>query len=268
MTAPFVHLRSHSEFSLSDGLLRIKSVVKRMAALDMPAMALTDRNNLYGLVKFQKSAFGSGIKPIYGADITWVTDDDNQTPYTITLLAQNSVGYKNLLKLISLAYQQGQGLRGPSVKRSWILELSEGLIALSGAAEGDVGHALVTGKTDIARRHLDSWTAVFGDRFYLDIQRLNRPDDETHLHAAVKLAEQAGVPVVATNSCCFMYREDYEAHEVRVCINEGRALDDPRRPRKHTEEQYVKTVDEMTELFSDIPEALENTVVIAARCNV
>ena len=268
MTAPFVHLRSHSEFSLSDGLLRIKSVVKRMAALDMPAMALTDRNNLYGLVKFQKSAFGSGIKPIYGADITWVTDDDSQTPYTLTLLAQNSVGYKNLLKLISRAYQQGQGLRGPSVKHSWILELSEGLIALSGAAEGDVGHALVTGKTDQARRYLDSWTAVFGDRFYIDIQRLNRPDDEAHLHAAVKLAEQAGVPVVATNSCCFMYREDYEAHEVRVCINEGRALDDPRRPRKHTEEQYVKTVDEMTELFSDIPEALENSVIIASRCNV
>ncbi|MDB2409386.1 DNA polymerase III subunit alpha [Pseudomonadales bacterium] len=268
MTASFVHLRSHSEFSLSDGLLRIKSAVKRMVDLDMPAMALTDRNNLYGLVKFQKSAFGSGIKPIYGADILWVSDDEDQTPYTLTLLAQNDVGYKNLLKLISRAYQQGQGLRGPSVKRSWILELSEGLIALSGAAEGDVGQALLSGKTDLARSHLDSWTKVFGDRFYIDIQRLSRPDDEVHLHAAVKLAEQANIPVVATNSCCFMHRDDYEAHEVRVCINEGRALDDPRRPRKHSEEQYVKSVEEMTELFADIPEALENSVVIAARCNV
>lgn len=268
MTASFVHLRMHSEFSLSDGLLRVKSVVKRMRELDMPAIALTDRNNLYGLVKFQKAAFGAGIKPVYGADILWLGDEEEPVTYTLTLLAQNPTGYKNLLKLISRAYQEGQDLRGPRLKQAWIKQHSDGLIALSGASEGDIGRALLSGKQDLARSRLDQWLSIFGDRFYLDIQRLGRVEDETHLHAAVALAEAATVPVVATNACCFMHREDYEAHEVRVCINEGRALDDPRRTRRYTEEQYVKSIEEMTELFSDLPEALENSIAIAARCNV
>ena len=268
MAASFVHLRNHSEFSLSDGLLRVKSVVKRMLELDMPAVALTDRNNLYGLVKFQKAAFASGIKPIYGADLLWEGDDEDAQPFSITLLVQDATGYKNLLKLISRAYQQGQGRYGPTVKQQWIAELSEGLIALSGAHEGDIGRALLSGKQDIARACLDRWAAIFKQRFYLDIQRAGRPEDERHLHAAVALAEQANIPVVATNDCCFMHRDDYEAHETRVCINEGRALDDPRRTRRYTEEQYVKSVEEMSELFADIPEALENSVVIAARCTV
>lgn len=268
MANAFVHLRSHSEFSLSDGLLRVKSMVSRMRDLSMPAVALTDKNNLYGLVKFQKAAFGKGIKPIYGADISWIDEGDDPQSYTITLLAQNAAGYKNLLQLISLAYQQGQGLNGANATQAWIAEHAEGLIALSGANDGDIGRALIGGKTELARERLDKWLSIFGNRFYLDIQRLGRPDDEAQVHGAIALAEAASVPVVATNTCCFTHREDYEAHEVRVCINEGRALDDPRRVRRYTEEQYIKSVDEMAELFSDIPEALENTVAIAARCNV
>ena len=270
MTAAFVHLRSHSEFSLSDGLLRVKALTSRMRDLSMPAVALTDRCNLYGLVKFQKAAFGSGIKPIYGADMLWLGDEHDQdtAPFTMTLLAQNHQGYKNLLQLISLAYQQGQGVHGAVVRQQWIKEHAEGLIALSGANDGDIGRALIADKPALARERLDNWLAAFGDRFYLDIQRLGRPDDETQVHGAVALAIEANVPVVATNTCCFTHRDDYEAHEVRVCINEGRALDDPRRQRRYTEEQYVKSADEMAELFEDIPEALANTVAVAARCNV
>ena len=267
MTPPFVHLRNHSEFSLTDGLLRVKPLLARIGELDMPAVALTDQNNLYALVKFQKAAFSNGIKPIYGADLQWF-DEQSEQACTLTLLAKDNQGYKHLIELISLSYLEGQTARGVFLKKQWIVDRAEGLIALSGAAKGDVGRSLLAEKNERAVSQAKFWQAVFGDRYYLDIQRLGWPDDERHLHAAVSLAEQLGLPVVATNSCCFMRAEDFEAHEVRVCISEGRALDDPRRPRRYSEEQYLKSAEEMSELFSDIPEALANTVAITQRCNV
>lgn len=267
MSTPFVHLRTHSEFSLVDGLLRIKPLVSRLCELDMPAIALTDLNNLYGLVKFQKAAFATGVKPIYGADVLWL-DEKSDTPFMITLLAQNQTGYKNLILLISKAYLEGQSHRGVHVQKSWIVEHAEGLIALSGAKEGDVGQALLSENSALAKTRLAFWQSVFGDRYYIDLQRLGRADDERYVHAAVTLADQTAQAVVATNSCCFMVKEDYDAHEVRVCINEGRALDDPRRPKRYSEDQYLKTPEEMAALFSDIPEALDNTIAIASRCSV
>tara|TARA_B100000767_G_scaffold274291_1_gene306815 strand:+ start:337 stop:3849 length:3513 start_codon:yes stop_codon:yes gene_type:complete len=270
MSTQFIHLRNHSEFSLVDGLLGIKPMVNRIRELDMPAVALSDKNNFYGLVKFQKTAHSGGIKPIFGSDLIWFSDQDEAlaSPFTITLLAQNQQGYKNLLKLISKAYQEGQTLNGASLRQSWIKQHADGLIALSGGVDGDVGKALLNDKLPIANDQLQWWSEVFVDRYYIDLQRLSRPDDERYVHAAVRLAEQTHTPVVATNSCCFLHQDDFEAHEVRVCINEGRSLDDPRRPRIYTEQQYLKSSEEMSALFSDIPEAIENSELIARRCNV
>jgi len=268
MPQPFIHLRNHSEFSLVDGLFRPKALVKHAVAQSMPSVAITDLNNLYALIKFQKAAFAAGVKPIFGADISWCADDDSDNHYLMTLLVQNHQGYKNLLKLISLGYTQGQTLHGVFVQKQWIAEHSDGLIALSGALRGDIGQALLAGNQQAAEDALQFWQARFGDRFYLDLQRLGRTDDEFYVQAALSLAAKTATAVVATNSCCFTQRSDYEAHEVRVCINDGRVLDDPRRPRNYSEEQYFKSSAEMQLLFGDIPEALDNTVAIAKRCSV
>ncbi|MBT8139753.1 MAG: DNA polymerase III subunit alpha [Gammaproteobacteria bacterium] len=267
MQTPFVHLRNHSEYSLSDGLLRVPDLVRQAAQSGVPAVALTDRCNFYALVKFQKAAFAAGVKPIFGAEITW-SDEPDELPFLLTLLVQNAEGYKNLVELISLAYTQGQDLRGAVVQRDWIEKHAAGLIALSGASEGDVGRALLGSSPELAEQHAAHWHKIFGDRYYLDLQRLGRENDERYVAGAVALAEKMQLPVVATNACCFMQREDFEAHEVRVCINDSRTLDDPRRPRNYSEEQYVKSPEEMGELFNDIPEALQNSVVIAQRCSM
>jgi DNA polymerase-3 subunit alpha len=268
MPQPFIHLRNHSEFSLVDGMLRPKTLVNQAKQELMPAVAITDLNNLYALIKFQKATFSAGIKPIFGADICWHAEDDSDTSYMLTLLVQNQQGYKNLLKLISLGYTQGQTLHGVFVQKQWIIDHAEGLIALSGALQGDIGQALLTGNNDGAKAALINWQQHFGNRFYLDLQRLGRPDDEFYVQAALALAQETATAVVATNSSCFMQRSDFEAHEVRVCINDGRVLDDPRRPRNYTEEQYFKSSAEMQLLFADIPEAIENTISIAERCSV
>lgn len=269
MAPSFVHLRTHSEYSLSDGLMSVNSLVDNSLSLGLPAVAITDNNNLYGLIKFQKKAFSLGIKPIFGADITWYDDDDEnyKYPYTLTLLAKNKQGYKNLLILISEAYQNDNS-NGPSVLFSCIKKFSDNLIALSGAKDGDIGKAIINNKYDLALKRVHKWKKVFSDRFYIDIQRINRSDDDTYINQAVLISKKTQTPIVATNSSCFLRREDYEAHEVRVCINDGRILDDKNRPRLYTEEQYLKSPIEMSNLFSDLPEAIENTIIIASRCSV
>ncbi len=270
MTDPaFVHLRLHTEFSLVDGLVRIKELVGVAKDQQIPAIAITDQVNLFALVKFFKATTGAGIKPIFGADI-WVENetDPEATPHRMTLLAMNEKGYRNLMELISLAYEKGQNIQPELalLKKSWIAERSAGLIALSGAKDGEIGRALAD--NDSARAVLDEWRQVFPDRFYLEIQRTGRPGDESCVHASVQLAHETGCPLVATNEVMFLRPEDFEAHEVRVCINQGRTLEDPHRPKNYTEQQYLRTADEMAELFSDIPSAIENTVEIAKRCNV
>lgn len=268
MTASFVHLRLHTEFSLVDGLVRVKPLVKAVAAAGMPAVAVTDMSNMCSLVKFYKTAMGSGIKPICGADI-WLASPDEDGPLSrLTLLVMNAKGYRNLTELISRGWAEGQDNGLVIIQRDWVKEAAEGLIALSGAREGEVGMALLDGEGARAEAILNEWLAVFPERFYLEVQRTNRVNDEEHLHAAVELAGRTGVPLVATNDVRFLKRGDFEAHETRVCIGEGRTLDDPRRPRNYSEEQYLKTPQEMAELFSDLPEALENTVEIAKRCNI
>jgi DNA polymerase-3 subunit alpha len=268
MTASFVHLRLHTEYSLVDGLVRVKPLIKAVAGAGMPAVAVTDQSNMCSLVKFYKSAMGSGIKPICGADI-WMASDAEDGPLSrMTLLAMNTLGYRNLTELVSRGWTEGQSNDLVIIQRDWVKGAAEGLIALSGSKEGEIGHALLNGDLADAEALLREWLAVFPDRFYLELQRTSRINDEEHLHAAVALAERVGAPLVATNDVRFIKQGDYEAHETRVCIGEGRSLDDPRRVRGYSDQQYLKTPEEMWELFSDLPEALENTVEIAKRCNI
>ncbi|MDR6235786.1 DNA polymerase III subunit alpha [Pseudomonas oryzihabitans] len=268
MSASFVHLRLHTEYSLVDGIVRVKGLVKAAEAAGMPAVAVTDQGNLCSLVKFYKAAMGAGIKPIAGADI-WLAGRDGDAPLSrMTLLVMNAKGYRNLTELLSRGFQEGQQEGQIIIQRDWVKEASEGLIALSGSKEGEIGLALLEGDLALADQLFEEWQQVFQDRFYLEVQRTERAGDEEHLHAAVALADRCGGALVATNDVRFLKAEDFEAHETRVCIGEGRPLDDPRRERKYSDQQYLKSAAEMAELFSDLPEALENTVEIAKRCNI
>ncbi|MBT8768624.1 DNA polymerase III subunit alpha [Metapseudomonas boanensis] len=268
MTVSFVHLRLHTEYSLVDGLVRVKPLVKAVAGAGMPAVAVTDQSNMCSLVKFYKTSMGGGIKPICGADI-WLASREEDGPLSrMTLLAMNAKGYRNLTELVSRGWTEGQSNDLVIIQRDWVKEAAEGLIAMSGAKEGEIGMALLNGDSATAEALLAEWQAVFPDRFYLELQRTARVNDEEHVHAAVALADRCGAALVATNDVRFIKQGDFEAHETRVCIGEGRALDDPRRPRTYSDQQYLKSPEEMWELFSDIPEALENTVEIAKRCNI
>lgn len=263
----FVHLRLHTEYSLIDGLVRVKELVARTVALGMPAVAITDQSNLFALVKFYAACQGAGVKPIAGCDL-WVADGDEDEPTRLTVLVQDEEGYRNLTELVSRSYVEGQRQARALVRRSWLDGATDGLIALSGGPDGEVARLVAAGHEDAAAEALRGWLERFPDRFYLEVSRTGRPGDDGWVHAAVALAGAADCPVVATNDVRFLDAEDYEAHETRVCIHEGRVLGDPRRPRRYSEEQYLRSPEEMAELFSDLPEALENTVEIARRCNL
>ncbi|MEX0430502.1 DNA polymerase III subunit alpha [Spiribacter insolitus] len=267
MSPAFVHLHLHTEFSLIDGTVRVKPLVQTAAREGMPAVAVTDQGNLFGMVKFYSAAVAAGVKPIIGADLR-IADADRDGHHVLTFLCMDDTGYANLTRLITASYLDGQGEGLPLVDRRWLDDWSEGLIVLSGAAGGDVGEALVSGNGDLAHRRLAFWQQRFGDRFYLELQRTDRPGDEAHVHAAVALAAETGTAVVATNDVRFLERGDFEAHEARVCIHDGRILHDQDRPRHYSDAQYLRSPAEMIERFADIPEAIDNTVAIAQRCNL
>ncbi|PHN56639.1 DNA polymerase III subunit alpha [Pseudomonas viridiflava] len=268
MPASFVHLRLHTEYSLVDGLVRVKPLIKALTGMNMPAVAVTDQNNMCSLVKFYKAAQGAGIKPICGADLWLAGRDQDAALSRISLLVMNAQGYRNLTELISRGFIEGQRNGQIVIQREWVAQASDGLIALSAAKEGEIGMALLGGNPGEADELLREWMSVFPDRFYIEVQRTNRANDEEHLHAAVVLADRHGAPLVATNDVRFIKQTDFEAHETRVCIGEGRALDDPRRSHNYSDQQYLKSPEEMAELFSDLPEALTNSVEIAKRCNI
>ncbi len=267
-TMNFVHLRIHTEFSLVDGLVRLKALIGKAAAMGMPALGISDQSNMCSLVKFYKGAMGAGIKPVIGVDIWLANPDDEDDPTRLTLFAMTDQGYANITELVSLGFTQGQHNDRAIIQQAWVERLSEGVIALSGAKQGEVGRALLAGKKDVAESRLAHWMQVFPDRFYLELQRTGRVNDEECVHASVALAAKMDCPVVATNDVHFMTPEDFEAHEARVCIHDGVTLDDQRRERKYSDQQYFKSAEEMCALFEDIPEALENTIEIAKRCNV
>ena len=264
----FVHLHVHSEYSLADGLADIKALVKATAAAGMSAVAVTDLSNLFAMVRFYKAAIGAGVKPIVGVDAWLRNPADPARPDQAVLLVQNERGYRNLTRLVSRAYRENQHLGRALLEPEWLMAANEGLIVLSGGREGDVGRALLADRGAEARQLLDRWLAAFGDRYYLELIRTGRPNEEDYLHAAVALAAAKGVPVVATNDVRFLAQDDFQAHEVRVCIHGGRILDDPRRPRPYSEEQYLRSPEEMALRFADLPEALANSVEIAKRCNL
>ena len=268
MQPDFVHLHVHTEYSLVNGTVRVKPLVKAVAEARMPAVAVTDQSNMFSMVKFFRAATAAGVKPLVGVDL-WLEEaaDLNQRS-RLVLLCKNRQGYLNLTELVSRTYTEGQQRGLPVLERAWLQGHSDGLIALSGGRSGDIGQALLAHKKELAGQLLADWQELFPDSFYIELQRTGRPDEEAYLHDAVTLAAGFDVPVVATNDVNFLKASDFEAHEARVCINEGRTLDDPRRPHDFSEQQYLRSAEEMQELFSDIPEALENTVEIARRCNL
>ena len=265
----FVHLRLHSEFSVVDGTNRIDDAVQVASDDKQPALALTDLNNLFGTIKFYKQARSKGVKPLLGAEIYLesLTQDANHLSKMI-LLVQSQQGYLNLCELLSRGWTQNVHKAVGVIKLAWLQELSQGLIALSGAQSGPVGQALVQGDLSRASELALQMAGIFPHRFYIELQRAGRSDDEAHVVAAVQLASHLNLPVVATHPVQFTKPDDYEAHEARVCISEGEILGNQRRIRKFTREQYFKSSAQMQELFGDIPSAVANTLEIAKRCNV
>ncbi|HSW69014.1 MAG TPA: DNA polymerase III subunit alpha [Gammaproteobacteria bacterium] len=267
MDPQFIHLRVHTEYSLSNGLVQIPSLIEKSVKNRMPAIAITDQSNLFAAIKFYQEALSAGIKPIIGTDVWLENSKQPRHPFRLTLLCQNNEGYKNLLVLISKSYLEGQTQGKAIIKLDWLRELSSGMIALSGT-EGDIAEALLSNDIQHAEHLLAFWKEFFPRRYFLEFSRTGKSIEERFIHAALPFAEKHAVPVAATNDVHFLERDDFEAHEARVCIHEGHILSDPRRPKNFTEKQYFRTQEEMLELFSDIPEALKNTVEIAKRCNV
>jgi DNA polymerase III subunit alpha len=264
----FVHLRLHTEYSLVDGIVRVPELMAAVSAAGMPAVALTDQSNLFAMVKFYKEALSAGVKPLIGVD-AWIREAGERAASRIVFLCQDLNGYRHLTQLVTRSFLQGQQRGAPMLERSWLQrDVLQGLIVLSGGAEGDVGQALVRGRDDEASRRLAAWQTLCGDRFYLEVQRTGRAGEDAHAQAVVELAREHGVAAVATNDVRFLTRAEFEAHEARVCIHDGALLADPSRARRYSEEQYLKSPAEMSELFADAPELLENTVEVAKRCSL
>ncbi len=268
MANQFVHLHLHSEFSLQDSTIRLKPLIAETQKRGMAAVALTDLSNMFALVKLYKIATASGIKPVFGADV-WIYHGQREESLSrLVLLCMDDRGYLNLKRLLSRSFQDGQQADRATIDINWLREASDGLIALSAGLEGDIGRAIKLHKTELAEDYLKQWQSVFEGRFFLELQRTGRPQEEAYINHARAFSSQLKVPVVATNDVRFIDASDFEAHEVRVCICSGFTLEDQRRPKAYSPQQYFRSNDEMLELFADIPEAIENTVNIARACNV
>lgn len=267
MLPRFVHLKVHSDFSMINGLAKVKPLVKNAVADNMVAMALTDFTNFCGLVKFYGEALSSGLKPIIGADILVRAIPETEELDELTLLAKNNTGYHNITMLLSKAYQQGY-VDLPVVEKEWLTEYNEGVIVISGGRLGDVGKALLKENAKEAENLTAFYQQYFPEHFYLSLCRTGRTDEENYIKAAVPFASQHNIPLVAVNDVVFLKPDDFEAHEIRVAIHDSYTLDDPKRPKKYSAQQYFRTEEEMCRLFADIPSALANTVEIAKRCSV
>ena len=275
----FVHLHLHSEYSLSDGIIRIEDLVQLSSEYNFPAVALTDLSNLFGLIKFYRLAREKGVKPIVGCELQLVKEAGSlSAPFV--LLVKNKKGYTNLTKLVSKAYIEGQESQGPFVRIEWLEDYSEGLIALSGGQRGHIGQALLLKQKKLAENRVDYFKSIFGKDFFIEIQRIGREDEEEYNFSAIKLAQENGIGIVATNDVRFLAPtpididpddespSDFEVHEARVCIQKGEILSDSSRSKEYVESQYFISGEEMVEKFSDIPEAIENTLLISKKCNL
>ena len=235
MTAKFAHLHLHSEYSLANSVIRIPALVTKAIELGMPTIALTDQANIYGYVKFYKAALNAGIKPVVGVD-TWIEQEQNlNSPTRLTFLVKDQVGYRNLCILLARAHREAQHNSKACIRKSWLHEFGDGLIVLSGAQDGDLGLALTQMTRDRAHQLLDEYCDLFGDRFYIELRRIGKAQEEEYITDAVELAAQRGLPVVATNAVHFLSPDDFQIHEIRVCIHDGRILNDKRRPKAFTD---------------------------------
>ena len=271
MSANFVHLRFHSEYSITDGIVRLDPILEAVAAQGGVALGLTDSMNIFGGLRFYSHAIADGIKPILGCDL-WITNlnaQDRDKPYRLTIYCQNHEGYLSLCELLSRGWMLNQYLGRGEVRLDWLTQEScRGLICLSGGPRGIVERHLMSKKLDEAEVITQKLQTAFPGRFYIDLQRAGRKNDEAVASRMAGFAVKHNIPVVATHPIQFLKKEDFTAHEVRCCIANGHVLADPRRPKDFSPEQYLKTEEEMLELFADIPQAIENTVVIAQRCNL
>ncbi|GAB4164862.1 MAG: DNA polymerase III subunit alpha [Rhodocyclaceae bacterium] len=274
MAAPsFVHLRMHSEFSIADGIVRVEDAVDRAVRCGMPALGITDLANLFGMLKFYRAARARGIKPVLGCDLPVAAEGGREGAQRdvsrIALLARNRNGYGRLCELLTEAYLTGRKRDSVAISRSALASGdNSGLIALSGASAGDVGRALAEGRLRAAEQSARRWAADFPGAYYIEVQRFGAAGEDALVARSVALAGSLGLPVVATHPIQFLDRDDFKAHEARVCIAEGYVLADSRRPRNFTPEQWFKPAEDMAVLFADIPEALANSVEIARRCNL
>lgn len=257
----FVHLHLHSAYSLAEGAIKVKDLVKLCVKQSMPAVAVTDSSNMFGALEFAMDAAKNGVQPIIGAQVLY-TEDEHQ----LVLLVQNSVGYLNLSRLISDAYMGGDAASKPVISREDLKAYSDGLICLSGGSKGPVNYELFHRQMDKAKEHFLYLKECFGDRFYSEIQRHGWEVEDATEEALLDLSYKHDVPLVATNDCYFTDRGAYEAHDALLCISEGRYVTEEDR-RKVTPEHYFKSAKEMIKLFEDLPEAINNTAVIAQRCS-
>lgn len=269
MTEPrFIHLRQHTEYSITDGLVRVDEGIAKAVELAMPALGFTDLSNVFGWVKIYKAARGKGIKPLFGCDV-WISNEtDRNRPSRALLLVQHREGYRRLCELLTRAYRDNLYRGRAEVDPAWFLEGTEGLLALSGGFQSAVVQALQAGNQTLARKQAEFWNKAFPERYYLELQRYGLPDTESVIDGLLEIGAEFNIPSVATHPIQFLAPEDFKAHEARVCIAEGYLLSDQRRPKSFTDQQYFKSADEMAELFADLPEVLANTVEIAKRCNL
>lgn len=262
----FVHLGIHSEYSITDSIVRIKPLIKAAAADNQSALALTDLSNLYATVKFYRACLGAGIKPIIGSEIIMDNEDTR-----LVLLAMDNEGYQNITRIVSLGFTEGRADAAnhgvPVVERRHVLEHAAGVIVLF-TEKSDVGQALVSSMPEKADELLTEWQAQFGDRLYFAIKRTNRSGEDAFIKAAIHAGAKHRIPIIAHNDVRFLEQDDFDAHEARVCIAGSYVLADPNRPRLYSDEQYLKTQQEMTALFTDIPQVIDNTLRLATRCNV
>ena len=269
MTSRLIHLHVHSEYSLVDGLIRLPRLVERTATLEMPAIAVTEQSNLFSLVKFYQMARRGGVKPIIGAELWLRAQENAENRHRVLFLCRDQGGYRQLSALITRSYLEGQSRGVPAISYDWLVpELTPGLIVLSAGIKGDIGAALIDGNAERAGELARYWKGLFGDAFYLELTRTGREGELQSNDGALELAEKNSIPVVATNDVRFLHAHEFEAHEARVCIQDGRTLSDPRRPQNFTDQQYLRSGEEMSELFADVPQAIENSYVIAQRCNL
>src|SRR5690349_8147795 len=264
-TTAFAHLHLHSEYSLVDSTIRIPELVKRCVQQGQPAVAITDQNNLFALVKFWKAAEGAGIKPIAGADL--LLADGDEAPTRMTVLCRDNAGYLSLSRLLTRAWMEGHRTDGVVVRPHWLRDNNDGLFLLAGRnSEG--GRLALAGKHDLAEQWVAQWQQATREGLYLELTRTAREHEDAFNAFALHASSRRGVPVIATNDARFLDQDGFDAHEARVCIATGRVLDDPKRPKDYSPEQYVKSSEQMSELFADVPDAIDNAIALATRCNL